>query len=203
MPPQRRRPHLPYDDENRILTATLVGGGYETYAYDAEGQRVRKTNGTTPEEYVYDKDGHQIGEMQWNGTFNRIEIYAGDRHLVTYDNVNVGEPYAQAIFIHGDWLGTERIRSLYDGTPYQSCTNLPFGDQQLCPTVNGGADPSPMHFTGKMRDTETNLDYFGARYFSSGMGRWMSPDWADKPTEVPYANFGDPQSLNLYAYVGH
>jgi hypothetical protein len=29
----------------------------------------------------------------------------------------------------------------------------------------------------------------------------MTPDWAAKPTDVPYANFGNPQSLNLYAYV--
>jgi hypothetical protein len=29
----------------------------------------------------------------------------------------------------------------------------------------------------------------------------MTPDWAGAPTAVPYANFGDPQSLNLYAYV--
>jgi hypothetical protein len=32
-------------------------------------------------------------------------------------------------------------------------------------------------------------------------GRWMSPDWADRPTSVPYADFGDPQTLNLYGYV--
>jgi hypothetical protein len=29
----------------------------------------------------------------------------------------------------------------------------------------------------------------------------MQPDWAAKPTDVPYANFGNPQSLNLYSYV--
>ena len=29
----------------------------------------------------------------------------------------------------------------------------------------------------------------------------MMPDWAARPTAVPYAMFGDPQSLNLYAYV--
>jgi hypothetical protein len=29
----------------------------------------------------------------------------------------------------------------------------------------------------------------------------MTPDWAEKPTNVPYATFGDPQTLNLYAYV--
>jgi hypothetical protein len=29
----------------------------------------------------------------------------------------------------------------------------------------------------------------------------MTPDWAAKPTTVPYAKFGNPQSLNLYTYV--
>jgi hypothetical protein len=29
----------------------------------------------------------------------------------------------------------------------------------------------------------------------------MTPDWAAKPVTVPYAKFGDPQSLNLYSYV--
>ena len=29
----------------------------------------------------------------------------------------------------------------------------------------------------------------------------MTPDWAAKPTTVPYANFGNPQSFNLYGYV--
>jgi len=56
-------------------------------------------------------------------------------------------------------------------------------------------------FTGKERDTESGLDNFGARYFASTMGRFMSPDWAARPTTVPYAVFGDPQSLNLYNYV--
>jgi soluble lytic murein transglycosylase-like protein len=29
----------------------------------------------------------------------------------------------------------------------------------------------------------------------------MTPDWDAKPTSVPYASFGDPQTLNLYSYV--
>jgi len=32
------------------------------------------------------------------------------------------------------------------------------------------------HFTGKERDAESGNDYFGKRYYSSSMGRWMSPD---------------------------
>jgi RHS repeat-associated protein len=56
-------------------------------------------------------------------------------------------------------------------------------------------------FGGKERDTETGLDYFGARYFGSSMGRFMTPDWSEKPQGVPYAVLDDPQSLNLYSYV--
>jgi RHS repeat-associated protein len=51
-------------------------------------------------------------------------------------------------------------------------------------------------FTGKERDTESGLDYFGARYYSSNMGRFSSPD-------DPFISGspGDPQSWNLYSYV--
>ena len=56
-------------------------------------------------------------------------------------------------------------------------------------------------FTGKERDTESGLDYFGARYYGSALGRFVAPDSAAKPMAVPYADFADPQSLNLYTYV--
>jgi RHS repeat-associated protein len=55
--------------------------------------------------------------------------------------------------------------------------------------------------TGKERDSESGNDYFGARYYASSMGRFMSPDWSAQVVPVPYAKLGDPQSLNLYAYV--
>jgi RHS repeat-associated protein len=55
--------------------------------------------------------------------------------------------------------------------------------------------------TGKERDTESGNDYFGARYYASTMGRWLSPDWSAKREPVPYAKLDNPQSLNLYAYV--
>ena len=72
---------------------------------------------------------------------------------------------------------------------------LPFGEQIL-----GGSDTTHK-FTGKERDNESGLDYFGARYDSSSMGRFMTPDWSAKPQGVPYAQLTDPQSLNLYSYV--
>src|SRR6185437_5767109 len=62
-------------------------------------------------------------------------------------------------------------------------------------------DSNDYKFTGKKRDAETGIDYFGARYYSSAMGRFLSPDWSAKEEPVPYAHLDDPQSLNLYAYV--
>ncbi len=31
-------------------------------------------------------------------------------------------------------------------------------------------------FTAKERDSESGLDYFGARYYSGPQGRWTTPD---------------------------
>src|SRR5438552_2405590 len=62
-------------------------------------------------------------------------------------------------------------------------------------------DSNDYKFAGKKRDLETGLDYFGARYYSNGLGRWISSDWSPTPIPVPYADFSDPQSLNLYTYV--
>jgi RHS repeat-associated protein len=47
--------------------------------------------------------------------------------------------------------------------------------------------PSSSLFTGKERDAESGNDYFGARYYSSALGRFMSPDWSAKVEPVPYA----------------
>ncbi len=51
-------------------------------------------------------------------------------------------------------------------------------------------------FTGKERDQETGLDYFGARYYGSALGRFTSPDDPDNDQDPK-----DPQSWNLYSYV--
>ena len=65
-------------------------------------------------------------------------------------------------------------------------------------SVASGAQP---HSTGKERDAESGLDYFGARYYAPRMGRFMSPDWSAQEEPVPYAKLDDPQTLNLYSYI--
>lgn len=55
-----------------------------------------------------------------------------------------------------------------------------------------------MQFTGKERDQETGLDYFGLRYASTAQGRFTSPD----PNGAGASLF-DPQSWNAYSYVNN
>lgn len=56
-------------------------------------------------------------------------------------------------------------------------------------------DAAP-EFTGKERDVETGLDYFGARYFSGVQGRFTSPD----PIIDNALRRLNPQRWNRYAY---
>jgi RHS repeat-associated protein len=42
-------------------------------------------------------------------------------------------------------------------------------------------------FTGKERDSESGLDMFGARYYGSSLGRFMTPDWGRWPTQPVFA----------------
>jgi RHS repeat-associated protein len=67
---------------------------------------------------------------------------------------------------------------------------LPFGEQ-----IAGGTCTTHK-FTGKERDSESNLDYFGARYNSSQSGRWLSVDPAYESEILEL-----PQTWNRYSYV--
>ena len=186
-----------YDAENRIVCAdpntahTCANGAAATYVYDAEGRRVQRTSPAGTVYYLYDPAGRAVTEINSTGGWNRGEVYADGRHLATYMN-------ATTYFVHTDWLGNERRRTKVDRTQYSSWTSLPFGEGSSTP------DPSPLHSTGKERDSETGLDYFGARHYASTMGRFMTPDLddlSDDPGPAPYADFRDPQTLNLYSYV--
>lgn len=80
--------------------------------------------------------------------------------------------------------------------------------------ARGCADSRYPFLTSKERDTETGLDYFLARYYSSIQGRFTSPDefsggpddlfdFTEDASENPtfYADLSNPQSLNKYSYT--
>jgi RHS repeat-associated protein len=170
-----------YDAENRMVSANGT-----TYQYDGEGRRVSKSGGGATTTYLYDASGQLLTE------YGAVAAASGTQYVGV------------------DGLGSTRLLTDASGNlpPAGGCHDyLPFGTELTQGMAGnrgscfGGTDGVEEKFTGKERDAETGLDYFGARYFSSAQGRFTSADWSGTPEPVPYANLLDPQTLNLYAYV--
>lgn len=195
-----------YDAEGRICAVSSRVGGATGYIYGADGTRVAKgtitswscdpsVNGFTPvSDYILGPSNEQVTELDMDPNqgvmaWQHTNVWAGGKLLATYAANGLH-------FYFDDPLGTRRAQTDYAGVLEQTCQSLPFGDGETCATT-----PTEHLFTGKERDQESGNDYFGARYYASSMGRFMSPDWDSDPFPIPYASLEDPQTLNLYSYV--
>jgi len=185
---------LAYDAEGQI---TGIDSGATTYTYDANGERVRKLCGTGAPacgaagnftEYVY-FSGEPIAEKDQSGAWTDY-IFAGGKRVA----MATGTTSSGTTYYHGDHLGSQRLMTDSNGAVVAGTdrTYLPFGWEWNGP----GSSTNHYKFTGKERDAETQNDYFGARYYNSSMGRWLSPDPVTMSRDL-----SDPQTLNRYSYV--
>ena len=203
-----------YDGEGRLCAMQYVTGigspgPIVGYIYDAEGTRVAKgtltswscnpaTNGfTATASYVLGLGGEELTEMTVTGnptsgytsTWNHTNVFGGGKLVASYYGTDT-------YFAFTDWLGTKRAEYTPDGTS-ALYSSLPYGDGLS--SSGSAADATEHHFTGKERDTESGNDYFGARYYGSSMGRFLSPD----DVIITPERLTNPQQLNLYAYVAN
>jgi RHS repeat-associated protein len=165
-----------YDAENH---QTNYGGS--TYGYDGNGRRIKKQVGNTTTVFVYNVVGQLIAE---------------------YDNSTSPPSGSGTSYLTSDHLGSTRAVMKADGTVARH-DYLPFGEE--IPSSVGGrgsvtgystADSTRQKFTQKERDSESGLDYFLARYYSSAQGRFSSVD-------PLFGSTLDPQTLNRYCYVAN
>ena len=175
-----------FDPENRITGA----GGY-TYTYDTDGNRVEKSNGTTGTIYWYTTLGI-VAESDLSGNLTSEYVFFDGDRVARKDF-----PSNNVSYYFSDHLKTASVVTDATGNITEDEDYYPWGGEVQF--VN--SDPNHYKFSGKERDAETQLDYFGARYYGNWTGRFLTPDWDAKPITVPYANFGNPQSLNLYSYT--
>jgi RHS repeat-associated protein len=112
--------------------------------------------------------------------------------------VCAGVGHAQTVeYYHLDPLGSVRAVTSQGGQVVERHDYLPFGEEWCGTQPCGASGGQPKHFTGKERDVETGLDYFGARYYASQLGRFTTLD----PVYTWQDNSVDPQRWNRYAYV--
>jgi RHS repeat-associated protein len=172
-----------WDGESQLKSAAGVN-----YLYDGDGRRVSKSNGKL---YWYGSGGDILAETDAVGNVTAEYIFFDGKRIAMLPAS--GTP----IYYVEDLLGTSRVTTTNTGVVCYDADFYPYGGERSYTNTC----PQNYKFAGKERDAESGLDYFGARYYGSALGRFVTPDWAAKATAVPYADFGDPQSLNLYAYV--
>jgi RHS repeat-associated protein len=172
-----------YNAADEITSAAGVN-----YTYDGDGQRVEKSSGTL---YWYGPGGEVLDETDLSGNLTSEYVYFNGRRIARRNAS--GSVYYYA----GDFLGSARAMVTSSGAKCYDADFYPFGGERSV----SNTCPQNYKFTGKERDTETGNDYFGARYYASNFGRFLSPDWSAIPAPVPYANLTNPQTLNLYAIV--
>jgi RHS repeat-associated protein len=98
---------------------------------------------------------------------------------------------SQQYFYHPDHLGSSSFISDASGEACQFLAYLPYGEQWVDQRSSGSYD-APYKFSGKELDAETGYNYFGARYYDSGLSVWLSVD----PLAEEYSN------MSPYAYCG-
>jgi RHS repeat-associated protein len=176
-----------WDGEGRMATAAMVGGPPATsYIYDGDGRRVAKASGTPYKLYWYDTGGNVLAETGADGSNPTEYIFFGGRRIARRDSSGA------AVYYLSDMLGSSRVVADSNGNLLDDCDFLPYGQ------TNCFASSSGNHylFTGKEGDSETGNDYFGARFYESNLGRFVSVD----PTRLS-AFIDDPQTWNRYSYA--
>jgi RHS repeat-associated protein len=183
-------PTYSYDIENR-LTST---NGW-SYIYDGDGERVKKCNSCSTSAggtlYWPSSVADTVLETDLAGTRKYEYMFFNGERIARRDGTN--PPF----YYFSDHLKSTDVVTNNTGAIQDESDYFPYGGE----IVLSNLAPQNYKFNGKERDSESGLDEFGARYHSSGLSRFMTPDWAAKPTDVPYANFGNPQSLNLFSFV--
>jgi RHS repeat-associated protein len=171
---------MQYDAENRITT-TSAG---VTYTYDGDGKRVKKSDGTL---YWFGNGLDALAESDLAGNISDEYAFFGGKRIARRQL-----PSGTLHFYFSDHLGSSNIVASATGTILDESDFYPFGGERI---VTASTD-NPYLFTGKERDSESGLDYFGARYYSSALGRFASPD-----PLMASARISNPQTWNRYSYA--
>jgi RHS repeat-associated protein len=92
--------------------------------------------------------------------------------LISSSPSGVGGSY----FYHSDHLGSSSLITDQAGAIVQHLEYVPFGETFIDERRSASSWTTPYQFSGKERDEETGLLYFGARYQDSKYGIWYSVD---------------------------
>jgi RHS repeat-associated protein len=196
---------LNWDYVEQLQSTDLGGGGIVYYCYDSSGNRSRKVyehSGIT-EDRIY-LGGYEIYRrtigtilsleretLHVNDDTKRILLF--ETKTVDVDNPS-GLPQVRSRWQLDNHLESSSIELNNSAQVISYEEYHPFGSTAFH-TVYSSAEVSAKRYryTGKERDDETGLYYYGARYYASWLGRWLS---CDKKSAQGDGN-------NLYQFVSN
>ena len=187
-----------YDSASRLTEVWSNGAMVVENQYDALGRRVIKRTPEATHAFVYD-DWLLVVERieRSNGMLEQIDYWWGkDISGTLYDAGGIGG----LLYIRKN--GSEVYVPLYDGNgnviqyvDKQGTIVASYAYDAFGNTIQKGgvkADELKMRFSTKYSDDEAGLYYFGRRFYSPRIARWLTRD----PIE-------EEGGLNLYAYCGN
>ncbi|OGV34731.1 MAG: hypothetical protein A2020_00335 [Lentisphaerae bacterium GWF2_45_14] len=199
-----------YDNDGNLLT-----DGRFTYTWNGENRLIKAETPDTRLEFVYDYMGRRINKKVYTNNVLSSErkfTYDGWNLAAEYDaNNTLLNSYLWGEDLSGSLQGAGGVGGLlavnnylpcYDGngniTSYLDNSGNtvatyeynPFG-KIIC-AFGTKADDFAYRFSTKYFDKETALYYYGYRYYSANVNRWLSRD----PIEEQGGN-------NLYVFVGN
>jgi RHS repeat-associated protein len=184
-------------DPNGNMVRRVENGVVYTQTFDAENRLVAVTTPTGTVQFRYDGDGNRVLRIGPEGA----TVYIGDYYekrgsVVTKYYDAAGQRIAVRVggslyFLHGDHLGSATLTTDGGGNWVGEARYTPYGEMRR--DYPRGVIPTDRLYTGQRQETFGLYDY-GARYYSPGLGRFVS---ADIVVVAP----DKPQNLNRYAYV--
>ncbi len=199
-----------YDTDGNMLTMTLASGSW-TNTFNAENRIIAQEKSDARLEYVYDYMGRRVEKKVYSGSVGNWTLDSHKRFV--YDNyLQIEELDAlnsNAVTNKRIWGGGKIICDIRNGVAYYALGDAnknitdyidasgnikahyeysPFGKI----TASSGAMKNNFdyRFSSEVFDTETGLSYYNYRYYSAGLGRWLSRD--------PIGDVGGPNWFILF-----
>ena len=185
----KKRTHYTYDDYHRLIQVEDEDQVVQ-YSYDTLGRRKTKQvwmagEQVLAEHYLYHQH-REVAALNLDGSVKAFRILHPQREETLAIELN-GNVY---IPLQNQQNNLKELIDPKTGTSVCSYTISPFGDSiEYTPHIEN-APLSPWVFSGKRLDPETNLFYFGHRYYDPTIRRWLSPD-----------PLGPINGNNLYTYA--
>jgi RHS repeat-associated protein len=205
-----RMPHLAAMDWNfmdQLRRVDLAGGGTAYYVYGLGGQRLRKVierNGNLKLEWIFlgavmihrrrRRNTNELRLERWtvHVSDNTGHIAQVDTKTRDDDNDDPANPLNVEVvrYQYANHLGSAVLETDEDGNPISYEEYHPYGTSAYRSAKPGfSLSLKRYRFSGKERDEETGLYYFGARYYASWLGRWSSSDVAGLKSGLNYFRY--------------